>query len=107
MMHIVIHRKLGLDAAHAYADMYTKLVEKYGRLVRGRQNGKIEIGDDIRISFFAGEPWRMSGIRVNIYNTNDRDTDEFLMMSASKVNGVSMSMDDILKTLLEEEVTNV
>ena len=103
MIQIVIHRKLGKDAAHEFAEMYTKLVKKYGNLVRGRQNGLVDIGKNIRISFYAGDYYRMAGTRPNIYNTDDLDADKFLMVSASKVGGTYMTMDEILEKLLGGE----
>lgn len=91
-MNVIIHRTKGKDAD----DEMKRFLDELSKIDHGKKvvvdKGRRRIMvDNIRIEFRFGDYWKLAGCRVDIFNTDSNQTAEFLLMSATKVNGFEVS----------------
>ena len=91
-MNIIIHRVKGKDAddeMKRFLDELSKI--NHGKKVVVDKSRRRIMLDSICIEFRFGDFWKMAGCRVVIFNTDSNAAADFLLMSASKVNGFEVS----------------
>lgn len=101
---VVIYRSKARDIQHAFEEIVRHLKqEKDQTKIKIFKNGSIDV-KNYHIDFFCGSIYKMSGGRPYLYNTDDLSASQFLMQSASKVNGIEIdNLEKLLKNILEDE----
>lgn len=94
MIFIVVHRKRAYDMEMAMREFLDELYALnpsfHIKLDRVKRHIELNHGS-VRIEFHCGAYWRLAGLRVNGYNSDDYETSEILRMSAEKVNGFKVN----------------
>ena len=96
MIFIVVHRKRAYDMEMAMREFLDELysLNPSFHIKLDRVKRRIELNHgSVRIGFYCGEYWRLAGIRVDGYSSDDYMASEILRISAEKVNGFRVSSD--------------